>query len=330
MRALAIAAACIAALLFALVARGPGVARPAATPATHAQATATTAAARAAPGLLRVAADAARTDVLATTSLRGTEVDGAVSWTDATLLPDRELRRAFDYWLGLSGELTRDEIRALVAQWLATTAPALVAQRALELFDRYLGLREAIARLDADEPLADRLARLHALRVEWLGREAAAAFFADEERDASLALERRRIATDRALSAAERGERIAALDAALGGPERVAREADAEPWLAEAQTRELDAGGADAATRAQERSALFGHEAALRLAELDAERADFERRVGEYVRARDLLVATTPASAQQAAIDALRASRFPPHEARRVASLEAVGALPGG
>ena len=173
-----------------------------------------------------------------------------MSWSGAALLPDRELRRAFDYWLNLTGELSRDDIRALVAQWLAATAPADVAQRALDLFDRYLGLRAAVARLDADEPLADRLARLHALRVEWLGREAAAAFFADEERDAMLALERRRIATDRALSAAERGERIAALDAALGGPERVAREADAEPWLAEAQTRELDAGGADGATRA--------------------------------------------------------------------------------
>lgn len=330
MRALAVATALVAAVLLALVARAPEGARTAGTPAAHAAATVPSAPAHPAPAPVGVAARRARADLLATTSLRGTEVDGSISWSGAALLPDRELRRAFDYWLNLTGELSRDDIRALVAQWLAATAPADVAQRALDLFDRYLGLREAVARLDADEPLADRLARLHALRVEWLGREAAAAFFADEERDAMLALERRRIATDRALSAAERGERIAALDAALGGPERVAREADAEPWLAEAQTRELDAGGADAATRAQERTALFGQEAALRLAELDAERADFERRVGEYVRARDLLVATTPATAQQAAIDALRASRFPPHEARRVASLEAVGALPGG
>ena len=38
---------------------------------------------------------------------------------------DAELRRAFDYWLNLTGELSRDDIRALVAQWLAATAPAI-------------------------------------------------------------------------------------------------------------------------------------------------------------------------------------------------------------
>jgi lipase chaperone LimK len=164
--------------------------------------------------------------------------------------------------------------------------------------------------------------------VAWLGRELAGAFFADEEREAGLALARRRVAGDALLTRGERAARIAALDAALPAPEREAREAELEPWLVEAQTREL--ARATDAQRRRERSALWGTEAAQRLAALDAQRADWEARVAAYVRERDALPASTSPAHRQMAITELRAQRFAPHEARRVESLEAIDALPGG
>ncbi|HET7843915.1 MAG TPA: lipase secretion chaperone [Xanthomonadales bacterium] len=267
-------------------------------------------------------------DVLASTSLRGSEVDGALRFADGRLLPDRELRRLFDWWLALDGELAPAAIRAALAQWLATRFGGVDAQRVLDLFDRYVRCRAAIAGVDPALPLERRLPRLHALRVEWLGREVAEAFFGDEEREAALALERRRVVEDPLLTRDERAARIAVLDAALPETERAARDAELEPWLVDAQTTELATSGASSAQRLHDRRALWGEAAARRLAALDAERAAWDERVAHYVRERDVLLAATPAGAQQAALDELRARRFAPHEARRIASLEAIDALP--
>jgi len=268
--------------------------------------------------------------VLATSSLRGSAVDGGIMLHERRVVPDRELRRLFDWWLSLDGELTPAAIRAALASWLVERYDAMAAQRVLDLFDRYQQYRSAVAGIDTALPLEGRLARLHELRVAWLGRELADAFFADEEREAALAIARRRVVADPLLTRDERTARIAALDARLPAPEIAAREADVEPWLVEAQTRGFDADGASDAERRRERSALWGDAAAQRLATLDAQRADWDARIAAYRRERDALLATTPPAHQELALADLRAQRFAPHEARRVESLEAIDALPGG
>jgi len=269
-------------------------------------------------------------DVRATTSLRDSDVDGNAVVADGRVLADRELRRLFDWWLSLDGELPRHAIRAGLAQWLVARVGAVDASSVLAVFDRYRRYLDAVATIDARLPLEQRLEQLHALRGEWLGAELAAAFFADEERDAALALERRRVAADAPLTRAERAERIATLDAALPEPERAAREAEADPWLAEAQSRELAADAASPAERHDARAALWGEAAATRLASLDVQRAAWDARLADYRRERDALLAATPPAARESALAGLRARRFAPHEARRVESLEAIAALPSG
>jgi lipase chaperone LimK len=327
-RVLAIAAAWLA-VLFALLAAGGGRRD---TPMV-AEATAARLRLPSAPGTAPIVPAAPqrapRADyVLATSSLRGSAVDGGVMLDGGRVVPDRELRRLFDWWLSLDGELAPAAIRSELAQWLAERHDPGAAQRVLDLFDRYLQYRAAVAGIDATLPLEERLARLHELRLAWLGRELADAFFADEEREAAQALERRRVAGDALLTRDERTARIAALDATLPAPERAAREAELEPWLVEAQTRAL--AGASDVERRRERSALWGNAAAQRLAALDAQRSDWAARVAAYRRERDALLASTAPAHQQVVLTELRARRFAPHEARRVESLEAIDALPEG
>ena len=99
------------------------------------------------------------------------------------------------------------------------------------------------------------------------------------------------------------------------------------------QTRQLDASNLTEGERAAEREALWGTEAAGRLAQLDRERARWDERIEQYLLARSRIDAnrglSTAARAQ--AIAALRAQQFNAAEQRRIASLEAIGQLkPGG
>jgi lipase chaperone LimK len=327
-RTLAIAAALLAALFAILAVDGvrreaTAVAEPGTVPRPRARAEHT------APIASVPSRRVPRVDyVLATSSLRGSAVDGGVVFDGARVVPDRELRRLFDWWLSLDGELSPAAIRGTFAQWLVGRHDAAAAQRVLDLFDRYVHYRAAAAGVDGKLALDQRLARLHELRVAWLGRELADAFFADEEREAAQALARRFVAGDALLTRDERVARIAALDAALPAPEREAREAELEPWLVEVQTHAL--ADAPAAERRRERSALWGAAAAGRLAALDKARDEWDARIADYLRARAGLLRATPPVDRATALAELRARSFAPHEARRVESLEAIGELPGG
>jgi len=269
---------------------------------------------------------------IAQSSLRGTEVDGGLSFdAGGRAVPDAGMRRLFDYYLSLIGERDPAQIRQLLEEHLLQRYGAARAADALAYFDRYVAYlrRLADARIDALPRLQDRLDRTVALRREALGEAMATAFFADDEARARLTLERMAIAADASLDRDEKARRLAALDAAAGYAQR--QEADTAA-LAAVQDDELARAHADAGQRAQAREALWGKEAAERLAQLDAERSRWDARVADYVQARDRIRADPRLSdaARAQALAALRAQRFDAAEQRRIVSLEAIGQLGTG
>ncbi len=265
-------------------------------------------------------------------SLRGTEVDGGIQLDAAgRLLLDLDLRRLFDHFLSLSGEFSDSEIRRLLGLHVEASHGSTVASAALEAFDRYLGLRNALAALPADAELAQRLAALQRLRREWFG-DAADAMFGDDEAHTAYTLERLALLRDAELDEATRQERLAALEATRPASALDGQQAAVSALLAEEQTEQFDTLGASEAERRAERSALWGEDAADRLATLDRERAQWQQRLADYVRQRDRL-ANDPrldAGARAAAIEALRRRSFADNERVRVESLEAIDALPRG
>lgn len=266
---------------------------------------------------------------LAQSSLRETEPDGAVTLAaDGSLRYDRALRRLFDYWLSLVGELDHAEIRALLEGWLAERQPPRVVEQAMDAFDRYLRYLREVDRTGAGLGSADpaqRLALLKQLRRQVLGAELASAFFAEQEAYEDLTLARWQLSRDPSLSPAERDARLAAAEAAL--PESLRQDLQAQR-RAEADlalSRQID-DLTDPAARTEARREAFDAETAARLDQLDAERRQWSERVAAYrgfLKTLDGLDAATRDQRRAAWL----AQHFAPHEAQRIAALEAIGQL---
>ena len=266
-------------------------------------------------------------------SLRGTEVDGGVLLNaSGQVVLDSGLRRLFDYYLSLIGERDLIQIRLLLKDHLLGNYSPANAEIVLQYFDRYTDYLSALSSLKIGNIVKpeERLQQVTALREKMLGEAMAKAFFADEEALAVLTLKRMAIANDKKLSADEKISLLAELDASENYSART--QADTAAWITE-QTRQLDASKLTEAQRAAEREALWGKEAAGRLAQLDQERARWDARIEQYMLARSRIDANRglSAAARAQAIAALRAQQFNAAEQRRIASLEVIGQLkPGG
>ncbi len=268
---------------------------------------------------------------LAESSLRGTQPDGAVRFSsDGRLIVDGELRRQIEWWLSLLGEMPLSEIRSLFEQSLANAhTPAQVAA-AMAFLDRWIDYLSAADSSLPDGTTAQRLDALSALRRQWFGADADA-LFGDEERYTRHVLARRELLGDSSLSAAERQQQLAQLDAQLS-PEQLAMRAETiDPLLASEQTSQFDALDVPPAQRQAERTALFGHEAAERLATLDAERAAWQARLAS-VRAQqqawDSDTGLNPAEREER-LQRLLDADFSDAEQRRVRALLSLPANTG-
>ncbi len=307
-------------------AQGDDASRPSDAPSTRDQASAH---ASIADTDAELAADRA---VYTQGSLRDSTPDGRVTLgADGHVSVDVELRRRFDWYLAALGELDVARIRRVLAADLREQFGEGTAQAVLAIFDRYVGYQHARARLQAlpDESLRDRFARERALRRQWLGETGAAAMFGEEEAYTEYTLARMDLARDTSIDATTRARRLAELEATLPAATREVMRDATSAALVDEQTRQFETLGLDDAQRRKEREALWGRDAARRLAALDRERAEWDARVARYVAARDALRREhrdAPARAEPL-IAQLRARSFNETEARRVASLEAIGQL---
>ena len=269
--------------------------------------------------------------VLRSGSLRGSQPDGLLAWTfDGRLIANRELRRLLDYYLSSIGELDTDAIRTLLLTQLAAQYSAAQVAQVMAIFDRY---RDYQLALTNDPPIADlsaQLARLHELRLRYLGMEIADAFFRDDENYVAYTLAQRDLVTDPRLTAEQRAARLVELDTTLPDSLRDERTLAQTPMLIDTQEAQLDTAHADAHTRHNTRAAQWGEPAAQRLDTLDAQRADWQSRLIAYQNWRDAINANNALSETQrsAAIDDLLARSFQDNERVRIQSLEQEGLLP--
>jgi lipase chaperone LimK len=260
-------------------------------------------------------------------SMAGADIDGGVRLdADGKLIPDVGLRQLFDHVLTAIGELSLDEVRALLAARLQQTTTPEGARQALAAFELYLRyLREAdqAAPRLAAMALPERLQALRELRRSVLGTALAEAFFGLEEtyQAHTLAVQ----AIDPALSEDERQRQeqalIDRLPPSLAAPIIEHRQTAAD--LADAEAISTLAGDAD--ERYRLRSERFGEAAAARMELLDRERAEWQARVDGYRQLRDRLRATN-ADADPALAQYLE-SHFSEAEQRRIRSLEAIDQL---
>ncbi|PZR15441.1 MAG: hypothetical protein DI536_08295 [Archangium gephyra] len=249
-------------------------------------------------------------------SLKGTELDGEVSWVpDGSVRIDLSLRRRFDHLLSAIGEVTVTQVRTRLENELRPVASADRVARVLALFDRYVKYLDAAARIQPEPDLKQRLAQAHALRVETLGEEVTRAFFADEEAADAWAIERRALLQ----SGQATPEQLAELDAKLAPEARAVLQEAALLQDTVRDTAAFEAAGLNAEERRQVREAKVGAEAAQRLGALDEERAKWTARFEAFKAKRKALEPLDAADEKQ--LDALLERDFTEPERRRVQAL---------
>ena len=257
-------------------------------------------------------------------SLRGTNEDGALRvGPDGSLLLGPEILRLFDYYFTTEGEENDETIRARILAAIRERVDGPAAIQAAALLDQYLAYRKDKGGLvlpkDEEADSKARLEALKKLRRKHFGDEAAEALFGEEEREGEVAAEASRIRQDESLTAEEREQKIAALEASLPDGARAAREAATTPLRARAEVEAMRAEGATDEDVYAKRVESLGAEAADRLAALDKERAAWKARVEAFRKERDALAAKTADDAAfQAAEQALLDRSFTPLEQRRV------------
>ena len=225
-------------------------------------------------------------------SLEGTEEpDGWQAGPDGDWQVTPALRHLFDYYLTALGEAPLDQLVSHIRGALAELPPEARREAEAVLRD-YLSYRLEVGDLEAPmdgadgdpspQQMAARLAAVRDLRRETLGDRVTETFFAREEAMNDYALARARIQADESLSSEEREQRLAEAESRLPESMRESRRASREYRNYRERVAELEASNANAEEIDALRARQFGEEGAERLAELDRQREDWNRRVSRY------------------------------------------------
>jgi len=265
-------------------------------------------------------------------SLRGTSVPIGWARTDRSgnLIPTPHLRQMFEYFLSALGEESLAQLVARIESALgALEEPA--RSQALATLGNYLDYKLAVAELeqaygDTDrlgpEEMQRRMAEIRALRGTWLDAATAEAFFADEEAMDRFQMQKLRIVRNQSLTEEQRAEALRRAEASL--PESLQQARAETRRFAEYEQARQQLSDDPQALQAWRQEA-FGAEAADRLAELETQQLEWDRRWQAYSRERDrMLSAGLAEPEQEAALKRLRAKHFSETEQIRARALDSI------
>lgn len=262
-------------------------------------------------------------------SMLGTRPDGQLTQQGQDQLAlTPELVYLFDYYLAALGEKPLDAIRTQIRQELARRLQGKAVAEAQRLLDAYLDYKRALVTVEAQlaasqDPVQAARQRLQAIRQTrasyFTAAERSALFGATDAYDED-AIARMEISTDRQLSEAQRQQRWQELDARLTPAQRAERAAPTRVLALEQTVAQARAQGADENDIYRLRASSFSPAAADRLAELDRDEADWQRRISSYQKSRRLL--REQGRTQAEALQQLRDASFSAAEQLRLGAYE--------
>jgi lipase chaperone LimK len=267
-------------------------------------------------------------------SMEGTRPDGELHQNGADqLVVDAELGHLFDYYLAGLGEKDLNAIKTEIERELERRLKPAPAATAKRLLDNYLKYKGALAVLERGLPASrdmaqgarQRLAAMQQLRHSYFSEQEIGGLFGASDAYDNDAIARLEISSDTTLTAEQRKAKLAALDARMPAAQRAERDAPSQVLRLEESVRELRARGGGDNEAYRLRAAVFSPEAAARLAELDREEADWQRRIDAYQTQRKELLgasAGTQAELQQRQLQQLRDANFNAEEQRRLGAYE--------
>jgi lipase chaperone LimK len=274
-------------------------------------------------------------------SLDGTTADGDLRVLSGgkslgelgSTLPYAQLKRLFDYHLSTVGELSIEAItRQINTELTKSMAPGQL-HGAQALLTRYLDYKRALVTVEEQaglngngmQAIRARFTALQALRAKLFNAAEEQGMFGFEDAYDRDALTRLEIDQNPALTADQKRQQLAVLDAALPATLRADREAPRQVIRLDEKAQAMRSAGASEQAIFQMRALELGDGAAQRLAEVDQEELVWKSRIAAYLSARANALqnqAGKPESERQAAISALQQAQFTPQEQARLAAYE--------
>lgn len=266
-------------------------------------------------------------------SFNGTRPDGAFRLQGDQLVVDSRLLDFFDYYLAALGERSLEDIRRQIENELDHSLPPAAAAQAKKMLNQYIAYRAALVAVDKDQrangdmlqALKQRLHAVRRIREQFFLPDQVKALFGNQQLDEEQALARLEIQQDANLSAEEKSNRLAQLDATLTPEQRSMRQQPVQHALVEQEVQAARKNGAGDSEIHQLRTQKLGAEAADRLAAVDKDEAQWGARMDAYLAARKALVANANLSAneREAAVQRLRSQYFSDAEQLRLGAYEA-------
>lgn len=273
-------------------------------------------------------------------SQAGTQPDGNLTASgaggaaaDNAPLAYGELRRLFDYYLSALGEQNLPSITQQIQNELDRRLSAVQAKKAQRLLGLYLNFKRALVDLEAKPALAgngvaairQRMLAQQDLRSQYFNAAETEGMFGFEDLMDADAVARLEVSQNAALSAAQKQQQLAALDATMSPILRAEREASQVVSRVEQHATDMRAKGASDDEIYRMRAKEFDAGAAGRLADLDREEAAWTQRIATYLNARSQVLkaqSNASLSERQQALAALQQSQFTEAERPRLAAYE--------
>lgn len=244
-----------------------------------------------------------------------------------------DLRRMFDYYLSAVGEQSIAAITQQINRELERTLPTDQVPKAKRLLGLYLEFKRELMDVERKpgvtgqgvQAIRNRLLAMQDLRARYFNAEETQAMFGFEDAYDMDAVARLEVSQNPALSANQKKDQLAALDAAM--PDDLRRERAAPQVIVRMEEKvvEMRAKGASDDEVYRMRSKEFSPEAATRLAEVDREEAAWKKRIASYLAERNQLLAAqanAPESDRQMALLHLQQAQFNDDERRRLPAYE--------
>lgn len=280
-------------------------------------------------------------------SLEGTIMENALVVDEAgNLRISSDIRRVFDYFLSTANEESLDIVFARINEYLEHHLEDPALNQAKDILAGYIDLKKALYEFEVERAelmkqnlaeaqssgsnenklllLEEQLLARNELRAKHLSLEVYEAFYADEEVFDQYTLDRMKVTSNQTLSESEKQALLLQLDSEA--PEELVQ-ARQETQISDTlkdRTAQLREQGADATEIRALRTEMFGEEAAVRFDELDKQRAEWKRRLNQYMTKRSQILSSEGISMEdrQSQVDDLRASEFDGRESIRVKVFE--------
>ena len=248
-------------------------------------------------------------------------------------LPYGELKRLFDYYLSAVGEQSIEAITLQIRSELDRKLPPAQAQKAQRLLGLYIAFKRELIRLESQPQLVGnglqairgRFLAMQDVRARYFSADETQGMFGFEDSYDMDAIARLEVSQNPALSAEEKKQQLAALDAVLPEALRKEREATSMVVRLEQQAQALRAKGGSEDDVYRMRAKELDPEAAARLAEVDRDEAAWKSRIAQYLEQRKKLLqsqANASESEREASLVQLQQSAFSEAERPRLKAYE--------